>query len=73
MPDGRMLEVDPILGVETFPGIAPPQVALGSRFVESVATAEPLLLADARPFEIQMTAPVLTADDPASEHGKHRR
>ena len=73
MADGRVLEVDPILGVETLPGIAPPAVALGSRPVESLVAAEPLQLADARPFEIHMSAPVLAPEDPELEHGKRRR
>ena len=73
MPDGRVLEVDPIVGVETLPGIAPPPVPLGSRPIEFLAPAEPLLLADGRPFEIHLSAAVLTPEDPALEHGKHRR
>jgi len=73
MPDGRVLEVDPILGIEALPGITPPAVPLGSRPIESLAPAEPLVLADARPFEIHMTAPVMTPEDSALEHGKHRR
>jgi hypothetical protein len=73
MPDGRVLEVDPILGVEALPGIAPPPAPLGSRAIESFEPADPLLLADARSFEIHLSAPVLTPDDAALEQGKHRR
>jgi hypothetical protein len=73
MPDGRVLEVDPILGIEALPGIAPPPVRLGSRPIESLLPAEPLVIADARPFEIHMTAQVPAPEDPALEHGKHRR
>ena len=73
MPDGRALEVDPILGLEALPAIAPPPVPLGARAIESHAPTEPLLLADPRPFEIRMTAQVPAPEDPALEHGKHRR
>ncbi|HYZ89244.1 MAG TPA: hypothetical protein VE620_08110 [Myxococcales bacterium] len=75
MADGRVLELDPILGVETLPGIAPPPVALGTRPIESSTSEQPLSLADARSFQIEVNGAALFAasEDSALEHGKHRR
>ena len=74
MKDGCVLEVDPILGVEALPGIAPPPVSLGTRPVDSLDPAQPLTLADVRPFQIAMSgAALIAADDSALEQGKHRR
>jgi len=75
MKDGRVLEVDPILGVETLPGIAPPPMALGTRPIESLPSPQPIALADLRPFQIAMSGgPMLAAqEDPALDQGKHRR
>jgi hypothetical protein len=74
MKDGRSLEVDPILGVEAFPGIAPPAIALGTRPIESADTAQPLTLADVRSFQVTMSStPMLAAqEEAAAEHGKRR-
>ncbi|HWE24098.1 MAG TPA: hypothetical protein VG496_09175 [Myxococcales bacterium] len=75
MRDGRVLEVDPILGVEALPGIAPPAIALGTRPIDSLDPAQPLALAEVTSFEIAMSGtPMLTAqEDAAPEHGKRRR
>jgi len=75
MKDGRVLEVEPILGIEALPGISPPAIALGTRPVDCVSSSQPLALADVRSFQIAMTGgPMLAAqEDPALDHGKHRR
>jgi hypothetical protein len=74
MKDGCVLELDPILGVEALPGIAPPPVSLGTRLVDSLTATQPLTLADLRPFQIAMSgAALIAADDSALEQGKHRR
>jgi hypothetical protein len=75
MPDGRVLEVDPILGVEALPGIAPPPIALGTRPIESVPAGQPLAIADVRSFHVEVSGAALFAaqEDAALEHGKHRR
>jgi hypothetical protein len=73
MKDGRVLEVDPILGVEALPGIAPPPIALGTRPIETLDPSQPLVLADPRPFAVAMSGtPLLAPEDPALEHGKRR-
>jgi hypothetical protein len=75
MKDGRVLEVDPILGVEALPGIAPPAIALGTRPIESPASEQSFSLADVRSFQVAVSGGAMLAaqDDPALEHGKHRR
>jgi hypothetical protein len=74
MKDGRVVEVDPILGVEALPGIAPPAIALGTRPIDSLDSAQPLVLADVRSFQVAMSgaAMIAAADDPALAHGKSR-
>jgi hypothetical protein len=75
MADGRVLEVDPILGVEALPGIAPPPIALGTRAIDSISSEQPLSLADARSFQIEVSGAAMFAapEDDALEQGKHRR
>jgi hypothetical protein len=74
MKDGCVLEVDPILGVEALPGIAPPPISLGTRPIDSLEPTQPLTLADVRSFHVAMGgAALIAADDSAVEHGKHRR
>jgi hypothetical protein len=74
MPEGQVLELDPILGVEALPAIAPPRIALGTRPIESANPTDPLALADPRPFEIEMSGgPMLAPEDLALEQGKRRR
>ena len=73
MQDGRMLDVDPIPALGALPAIAAPAGALGPRPVESSLAPAPLLLADARPFRIDLGhGPSLAADEPALEQGKRR-
>ena len=73
MHDGRMLDVDPIPALGALPAIAAPAGALGARPVESPLPPDPLLLADARPFHIDLGhSPSLAADEPAHEQGKRR-
>jgi hypothetical protein len=73
MQDGRVLEVDSIPAVGALPAIPSPERALGARPVESSLAPDPLLLADARPFRIDLGhGPTLAADEPALEHGKRR-
>ncbi len=73
MQDGRVLEVDPILAVEALPAIASPAGVLGARPVDSPLAADPLRLADARPFHIDLGHGAAIADDePALEQGKRR-
>ena len=75
MKDGRVLEVDPILGVEALPGIAPPAIALGTRPIDSLDSTQPLVLADVRSFHVAMSGAQMLAapEDPAPAHGKGRR
>jgi len=73
MQDGRVLEVDPILAVEALPAISSPAGILGVRAVASPGTSDPLRLADARPFHIDLGhGPAMAADEPALEQGKRR-
>ena len=73
MQDGRVLEVDAIPALGALPAIASPDGVLGSRPVESPVAPDPLLLADARPFRIDLGhGPTLAADEPALEQGKRR-
>jgi len=73
MQDGRVLEVDPVPALGALPAIPSPAGALGARPIESSLAPDPLLLADARPFRIDLGhGPSLTADEPALEHGKRR-
>jgi hypothetical protein len=73
MQDGRMLDVDPIPALGALPAIASPAGALGPRPVESSLAPDPLLLADARPFRIDLGhGPALAADEPALAQGKRR-
>jgi hypothetical protein len=72
MQDGRMLEVDPIPALGTLAPIASPAGALGARPIESSLAPDPLLLADARPFRIDLGHGPTAANEPALEHGKRR-
>ena len=73
MQDGRMLDVDPIPAFGALPAITTPAGALGTRPIESSLAPDPLLLADARPFRIDLGhGPSLAADEPALEEGKRR-
>ena len=73
MQDGRVLEVDGIPALGALPAIASPEGVLGSHPVESPVAPAPLLLADARPFRIDLGhGPALAADEPALEQGKRR-
>jgi hypothetical protein len=73
MQDGRVLEVDPILALDALPAISSPAGVLGARPVDSPPGADPLRLADARPFNVDLGhGPALAADEPALEQGKRR-
>ncbi len=73
MQDGRVLEVDPIPALEALPAIASPAGVLGARPVDSPLDADPLRLADARPFRIDLGhGAALAADEPPLEQGKRR-
>jgi len=73
MLDGRVLEVDPIAAIQTLPAIAAPASVLGARPVEAPPALDPILLADARPFHIDLGhGPALASDEPPAEHGKRR-
>jgi len=68
-----MLDVDPIPALDALPAIATPSGALGPRPIESSLPLDPLLLADARSFRIDLGhGPSLAADEPALEQGKRR-
>ena len=73
MQDGRVLEIDPIPTLGALPAVASPAGLVGPRPVESPLPVDPLLLADARPFRIDLGhGPALAADEPALEQGKRR-
>jgi hypothetical protein len=73
MADGRVVEVEAIVALETLPAIPPPPGLLGPRAVESSVAADALLLADARPFRVDLAqAGVTPSDEVPSEHGKRR-
>jgi len=74
MPDGRVVEIDAIPALETLPRIPAPRDLLGTRAIESSLATDALLLADARPFHVDLGhASLITSDEPASEQGKRRR
>ncbi len=72
---GRVLELEAIHAVEPLPPIAPaPPLALGTRSVHCTDRSEPMPLADARAFCIELGTSALAAgDEQAVEHGKRRR
>ena len=73
MQDDRVCEVDPVPSVDALPAIASPAGILGTRPIGSPPSTEPLRLADARPFQIDLGhGPSVAAAEPALEHGKRR-
>ena len=74
MPDGRVVEVDAIPALETLPAVAAPPELLGPRAIESPFATDALLLADARPFQVDLGhASAIPSDETVSEQGKRRR
>jgi hypothetical protein len=73
MQDDRVCEIEAIPAVDALPVIAPPAGALGTRPLGSPPAPEPLRLADARPFHIDLGhAPAVAGAEPALEQGKRR-
>jgi hypothetical protein len=73
MADGRVVEIEAIVALEALPAIPTLPGLLGPRAVEPSVAADALLLADARPFRVDLGhAGVTPSDEAPSEHGKRR-
>ena len=73
MQDDRVCEVEAIPAVDALPAIASPAGALGARPLGPQPAPEPLHLADARPFHIDLGhGPAVAGAEPALEQGKRR-
>jgi len=68
-----MFQMDRISAVDSLPAIGAPEGVLGPRNVEPESSAEPLALADTRPFRVELGhGPALPADEASIEQGKRR-
>jgi hypothetical protein len=73
MQNDRVCEIEAIPAVDALPAIASPAGALGARPLGAPPAPEPLRLADARPFHIDLGhGPTVAGAEPALEHGKRR-
>jgi hypothetical protein len=73
MPAGRVLEIEAIPALESLPAIAAPPGLSGARAVDSPPPSDGLVLADTRPFHVELGhASVAPSDEAGAERGKHR-
>ncbi|HYV66985.1 MAG TPA: hypothetical protein VE964_12130 [Myxococcales bacterium] len=68
-----MCEIEAVSAVGALPAIASPEGTLGTRSINSPVAAQPIDLADARSFRIDLGhGPAVLEGEPAREQGKRR-